>query len=68
MTQLPQLLSANRAFVVQLRAQPKGEALRCEGRIEHLVSGQVARFTSQDELWTAITRLLTEHPEDAGSP
>ncbi len=68
MTQLPQPLSANRAFVLQLRAQPEGEALRCEGRIEHLVSGQVARFASQDELWTVITRILTEHPEDAGAP
>ncbi len=53
-------LPANRAFVVQFRAQPTGEPPRCEGRVEHLVSGQVTRFASQEALWTFISRVLTE--------
>ncbi len=68
MTQLSPPLRANRAFVVQLRAQPTGEPPRCEGRVEHLVSGQVTRFASQDELWRFITRVLTEAQEHAESP
>lgn len=60
MTQLPPPLPANRAFVVQFRDQPAGEPPACEGRVEHLVSGQTARFASQDELWAIIHRILTE--------
>ena len=60
MSQLSLPLPANRAFVVQFRAQPTGEPPHYEGRVEHLVSGQVARFASQEELWTFISRVLTE--------
>ncbi len=67
MTQLPRPLPANQAFVVQIRAQPAGEPLRCEGRAEHLASGQATRFASQDELWTFITRILTELMADSVS-
>ena len=60
MTQPSQALPANQAFVVQIRSQPTGEPLRCEGRVEHLASGQASRFSSQAELWTFITQLLTD--------
>ena len=60
MTQLPRPLPANRAFVVQFRAQPSGEPFRWEGRVEHLTSGQTARFASQDALQAFITRVLSE--------
>lgn len=63
MTQLPLPLPANRAFVVQFRAQPSGELFRWEGRVEHLTSGQAARFASQDELQAFITRVLLEISE-----
>jgi hypothetical protein len=32
-----------RAFVVQLRAPPPGTSAAYDGRVEHLVSGQVVR-------------------------
>ena len=68
MSQLSPPLRANRAFVVQFRAQLTGEPPHCEGRVEHLVSGQATRFTSQEALWTFITRVLTEVQEHSGSP
>ena len=41
MPQLPLPLPTNRAFVVQLRAQPPGAPLAWDGRVEHVVSGQM---------------------------
>jgi hypothetical protein len=51
-------LPTNRAFVVQLRAQPPGAPLGCEGRVEHVVSGQVTDFQSLEELWAFMCRVL----------
>ena len=45
--------------MVQFRTRPRG-APSWEGRVEHLVSSQVARFHSLDELLTFMTRVLTE--------
>ena len=53
-------LPTDRAFVVQFRAQPTGASSPYVGRVEHLVSGQVARFHSLEELLTFMTRVLTE--------
>ena len=64
MTQLPLPLPANRAFVVQFRAQPPGKLFRWEGRVEHLSSGQTARFASLDALQAFITRVLSEISEN----
>ncbi len=64
MTQPLPPLPANRAFVVQFRAQPAGETPHCEGRVEHLVSGQTARFATQPELWAFISRVLMETQAD----
>lgn len=57
-------LPANRAFVVQFQAQSAGESPCCQGRVEHLASGQAARFASQGELWAFISRTLTELQDD----
>ena len=56
-------LPPNRAFVVQFRAQPKEVSSPYEGRVEHLVSGQVARFHSLEELLAFMIHVLTEVPE-----
>lgn len=61
MSQVP--LPTNRAFVVQFRAQPTDAPLSWEGRVEHLVSGQVARFHSSEELLAFMRRVLTEVQE-----
>ncbi len=68
MTQLPPPLPANRAFVVQFRAQPAGESSHCEGRVEHLITGQTARFASRDEFWEFIYRVLTEVQDHSDAP
>ena len=52
-------LPSNRAFVVQFRARPSA-APSWAGRVEHLVSHQVARFHSLDELLAFMRRVLTE--------
>jgi hypothetical protein len=60
MSQTQPSLPSNRAFVVQFRAQPPQAPLAWEGRVEHLVSHQVARFHSLDELLAFMVRVLTE--------
>ena len=53
-------LPANRAFVVQLRADAKVEQGQWQGRVEHLVSFQAARFQSLEELLAFIVKVLSE--------
>jgi hypothetical protein len=53
-------LPANRAFVVQFRAQSTDASSTYEGRAEHLLSGQVARFHSLEELLAFMVRVLTD--------
>ena len=60
-------LPSNRAFVVQFRAQPSGAPPSWAGRVEHLVSHQVARFQSLDELLAFMTRVLTEVEAQPGA-
>ena len=52
-------LPSHRAFVVQLRVETGESEIRHRGRVEHLSSGQVARFARGDELWAFIDRVLT---------
>jgi hypothetical protein len=47
------------AFVVQFRAETRIERHRCEGRVEHVVSGQATHFASLEELLTFVARVLT---------
>jgi hypothetical protein len=58
MSQLPLPLPTNRAFVVQFRDQPTGASLAWDGRVEHVVSGQMTHFHSLDELLAFIRRVL----------
>jgi hypothetical protein len=53
-------LPANRAFVVQFRVPPPGGSLTYDGRVEHLVSGQEARFHSLEELLAFMIKVLTD--------
>ena len=60
-------LPTNRAFVVQFRAQSSG-ASRYEGRVEHVVSHQVARFHSLEELLAFMIRVLAEVEQQTDAP
>ena len=53
-------LPTNRVFVVQFRAQPTGASSSYDGRVEHLVSGQVARFHSLEELLGFMVGVLAD--------
>ena len=53
-------LPTNQAFVVQFRAQSTGATPSWEGRVEHLMSGQVLRFHSSEELLAFFTYKLEE--------
>ena len=55
-------LPSNRAFVVQFRRLSEDSLMRWEGRVEHVISGQVQRFESQEQLWAFITHVLTALP------
>jgi hypothetical protein len=46
--------------VVQFRAQPTEASSPYEGRVEHVVSGQVARFHSLEELMGFMVGVLAE--------
>jgi hypothetical protein len=61
-------LPSNRVFVVQFRLQPAEAPSRYDGRVEHLVSGQVARFHSLEELLAFMTRMLSEVDQQAEAP
>jgi hypothetical protein len=61
-------LPANRAFVVQFRVHSTGAPPSWEGRVEHLVTGQVTRFHSLEELVAFISRVLTDVQEQPGLP
>jgi hypothetical protein len=53
-------LPSNRVFVVQFRAQPSGVSSAYDGHVEHLVSGQVTRFHSLEELLAFMVDVLAD--------
>ena len=59
-------LSPYRAFVVQFYHDANVPTLPCTGRVEHVTSGQAARFQSLDALLTFMDRVL--HEVDASYP
>ena len=67
MTPSQPTLPSNRAFVVQFRAWPSNAPPSWAGRVEHLISHQVARFHSLDELLAFMTRVLTEVEAQSGA-
>ena len=64
----PSSLPSNRAFVVQFRSPPTRAPAGYEGRVEHLVSGQVARFYALEELLAFMIRVLADVERQAGAP
>ena len=61
-------LPSNRVFVVQFRRQLPEAPAGYNGRVEHLVSGQVARFHSLEELLAFMTRVLADVQHQAEAP
>jgi hypothetical protein len=53
-------LPANRAFVVQFRTPSPDGSPTYDGRVEHLVSGQEARFHSLEQLLEFMICVLTD--------
>ena len=56
----PPSLATNRVFVVQFRAPPTRAPPSYDGRVEHVVSGQVIRFQSLEELLAFMISVLTD--------
>jgi hypothetical protein len=54
--------------VGQFPLRPAGAAARYDGRVEHLVSGQVARFHSLEELLAFMIRVLADVQHQAEAP
>ena len=61
-------LPTNRVFVVQFRAQPTEASSSYDGRVEHVVSGQVARFHSLEELLGFMVGVLADIQAPSDSP
>ena len=51
-------LPTNHAFLVQFRAQSPETPMAWEGRVEHVVSGQVTHFHALEELLTFVQNVL----------
>ena len=60
-------LPTNRAFVVQFRPPAPDGAPAYDGRVEHLVSGEAARFHSLEELLAFMVRVLTDVQRPSGA-
>ena len=58
MTKKEPALPVNHAFVVQFRQQADVTRPRCEGRVEHLTSGQATHFSSWEHLRAFIEQVL----------
>jgi hypothetical protein len=53
------LLPTRLAFVVQFSAETAVGQAQFTGRVEHIVSGDLAHFRTLDELWAFMVRALT---------
>lgn len=61
-------LPANRAFVVQFKGVPAGQAAPIAGRVEHITSGRRVRFQSWEELHEFIEHELAQLEKAAARP
>lgn len=52
-------LPADHAFVLQLQGSQGCPGTCRAGRVEHLATGQAARFTTPAELWDFVNEVLT---------
>jgi hypothetical protein len=68
MASSPPSLPSHRVLVLQFRSSPTGAPSPYDGRVEHLVSGQVARFHSLEELLAFMTRVLADVEHQAEAP
>ena len=59
-SQNPSQLSVHCSFVVQFRTASDVRHGSCDGRVEHISSGQIADFSSVADLLTFIERVLTK--------
>jgi hypothetical protein len=59
------MLPANQAFVVQFRSKLNMRLGQFQGRAEHVASGKVIHFSSQQELFDFIVGLLKQAPVDS---
>jgi len=59
-SQNPSQLSVHCSFVVQFRTANDVRHGSCDGRVEHISSGQIADFSSVDDLLRFIERVLTK--------
>ncbi|MFH0343348.1 MAG: hypothetical protein ACHBNF_14765 [Chromatiales bacterium] len=62
----PSALPVERAFVLQFRPEADIEQGPFRGRVEHVQSGQAARFGSLEELLEFLGRVLREGAPDDG--
>jgi len=62
------VLPTHRAFVVQFRTPSRDLPPSYAGRVEHVVSGQMARFHSLEELLVFMMGVLNEVQEQADMP
>ena len=60
MTKKAPALPTDHAFVVQFRPQTDVTRPYCEGRVEHLVSGQATHFASWEHLRAFIDQVLRD--------
>jgi hypothetical protein len=51
-------LPTNHAFLIQFRVQSSASPMAWEGRVEHVVSGQVTHFHVLEELLTFMQNVL----------
>jgi hypothetical protein len=64
------LLPVNRAFVLQFQSKSNVQLGQFQGRVEHIASGQVFHFNSQQEFLDFVSRMLSptslggNEPED----
>jgi hypothetical protein len=61
-------LPTDHAFLVQFRTQSPGMPTAWEGRVEHVVSGQVTHFHALEELLTFVRHVLAGVLRPSGSP
>jgi hypothetical protein len=56
------------AFVVRFCAESNAERGLIEGRVEHVASGEKARFGSLDELWAFVRAILVRGTVASDAP
>jgi hypothetical protein len=64
----PTSLPSHRVCVVQCRLHLTGASTHYDGRVEHLVSGQVVRFHSLEALLAFMIRVLADVQQQADAP